>query len=111
MSHYFIRRLTPSRVELGKFDADRNGPPVDVYTIHGGRCDCPSPKHPCKHNFVVTRWELIPEPERFGMYYDDTDDGFHRHPLSVWMLPQSIAKYLKMSAEDLVRLLGKEGMP
>jgi hypothetical protein len=103
MTHYFIRRKSENIVEIGKFDPFRSGPPLDIYTIHGGRCDCPSPQHPCKHNFLVTKWELLGD-RKYGMYYDDQTERFYTHPWALWMLPQSMAEMIGLTAADISHL-------
>ncbi len=56
-------------VQLAKFDPDHFNGPIDVYTIKGRSCSCPSPKYPCKHVGMVQRLK-----DKAGAYFDDTTD-------------------------------------
>lgn len=90
--HYFFRETRSGnydRVEVAKFDPHKFGPPLDVYNIQpmSSYCSCPSPKNPCKHQFMYLKWVTY-GPNRFKYAYDDDKEEFFEHPLANFLLTQ-----------------------
>ncbi len=76
--HYFLRYVGKrTGYELAKFDPDRGGGPLEVYTILGMSCDCPSPRRPCKHIGMVRILKGY-----INVYYDDQLDKVLQHNLN-----------------------------
>ena len=61
---YLLRKVARDVVQIAKFEYSSE--PTDVYSLNlkTKRCDCPSPRVPCKH------WDLVQE-WRTGHYFDD----------------------------------------
>lgn len=77
---YAARINKHGSLQLAKFDADRSGPPLDVYTITAagrGACDCAASyrmthKGGCKHKKLVQEWLNFGVPFEGGFYNYDT---------------------------------------
>ena len=84
MTNYYFRHTgVPHTYMCAKFLPD-DPAPVDIYKVRleqhhikGGpiesfACSCPAYKLDCKHVTMLREWVLRAQPDRVGLYFDDT---------------------------------------
>lgn len=65
--------------------------PTEVYTItNENRCNCPSPKHPCKHFALLEKWLELDDKQ---VYFDEATSEFVSHNIKPLKM-EDVEKFL-----------------